>query len=292
MGREIRPFSDQEPGGKTYAERQAVYDDMINRMRNANITPNRLRTPNGHFIAYVLQHAATVGQNAAASAAGFAQWHCNECARRIEALSKLSIDGRRSLVHLDLPEGELADRIHYQAMNDAAEAIVSADAHPTTLLVLPPAQASVLGYAPVTGTYKHWSVSIDERHMTSSALTLEHFELVKKALHRYLPLFPTLKRRFSVEGASVSLALVRACLDKATYGNKFMPAFDWFAQTLLERGEHSAQLAQQLLLSPVTSDGDGTSACCPFYHTVNGNIIDFFRCRPCRSDVRRSGRVN
>ena len=112
-------------------------------------------------------------------------------------------------------------------------------------------------------------------------------ELIGKAFHRYLPeMLPKLISNLFTHGvveAIESLELMKLCLAKAAYGNKFQPTVDWLlriaqhvrATKPMEHMNHSEKYvfyAQILLWGPIRKDNQDALAY--FYHTANNNIID------------------
>lgn len=224
------------------------------------------------------------------------QFNCRECGRRAENYCKHSTKyGLPVFLHPSCVEElsyphciEFVSKEDYDLYSDMSS--LSCNLVKSPIVGLKIVDKSLYDYPQESGGFHHWIVRVP-KHYESSNFSNKEILKIESAFHRYLPeLMPSLvakitgESRENLDSSKQSLLLMKECLDVATYGNKFIPALDWclnIVNDLLssEKSLHKMTdyekwtfYATHLLVSPISEELHG--AVCPFYHTVNNNILD------------------
>jgi hypothetical protein len=258
--------------------------------------PTRLTLSDGRKLNVVFCHDVSPEDKSKMYKLVHDQFNCRECGRRAENYCKHSTKDGLS-VFLPPHNVEKFSLSHFKdcvtdtdlkLYNDISSLACNLVKNPIVGLKI--VNKSLYDYPRESGGFHHWTVHVPQSYMSSNFSNKEILK-IESVFHRYLSeLMPSLVTKITGESkenlnsSKESLLLMKECLNAATYGNKFIPALDWclnIVNDLLssEKSLHKMTdhekwtfYATHLLLSPILEELHG--AVCPFYHTVNNNILD------------------
>lgn len=286
----IAPLEEYNQREMDYETRLFRHKKVRDEMTSSPIAPLVLKLPGGEQVAAVFTHETQNDELDTLRVFSTVQFNCRECGIRARHFGNLS-DTEGPLFFNAKTVKKITDHDLelYKKMGDVTKKITSG---PITDIVLVKGRY-VSGVQPIKGEsattgeiFRHWAFTIADTDMTTNGISDAKLELIESALHRYIPEnLPSMIKKLvgsDTQGAINSLEMMEQCCHQATYGNKWLPALRWVLDIVkglksqyMSQRETWAFFAQHLLKAPISKDLYG--AVCPFYHTVNSNIIDLLR---------------
>ena len=238
-----------------------------------------VRGTDGEIWSWLFEHEATHGNRHKAYQMMKASGNCHICSERFRTMSHISdMNGYICRPFMNIS----SEYIHQSEFHKMSRFAFDTCEYPISNLILV-RDSSVLGYVEKVGGWSHILRTIDPSHLTTCT-DEERITLVKNCISRYVTsgLFQRFMSRLVAQDKD-SLGLMKTCLDKAAYGDKFIPAVDWCGSVLDDIATHSKSwihfspkekigfAIKHIIRAGLSKDISGSVAM--LFQTANNNII-------------------
>ncbi len=252
---------------------------IANPLASRPVNPLIVKDIDDTTLHFLFQHQVPIGGRDRAYYLMKRMDNCHTCADRfgqMHAISDMDSSIFSSFAEIDTAFDQCAE---YKKL--AAHSTTACDFAITDLILLQ--KTNLFGHNISVGGFSHITRPVNPEHVTIniSART----QLILDAIPRYVTsgLFDRFLTRLIVQGQD-SLDLMKTCLDKATYGHKFIPAVNWCSAVLADLATHSKKWQyftpkekiafglHHIIRAGLDKDMSGSVAL--LFQTAHGNIID------------------
>jgi len=199
------------------------------------VKPLIVQDINDKQLSFLFQHEVTTSGRKKAFHMMKDQDHCNTCSERFRSLHAVSDLSGSIFSCFDNISSEYIHHKNYSQIADFSKSNCKKPICGLILLQNP----TVMGYEEEVGGFHHITRLVNPSDITTCDDSTR-IALIVDCIPRYLTsgLFERLVLRLVPQGKD-SLNLMKTCLDKAPYGNKFIPAVNWCEAILNDLETHS-----------------------------------------------------
>jgi hypothetical protein len=259
------------------------FHELTRLLETKPIHPLIVQDIDGKNVSLLFQHEAK--QTHKAYCAMKNMDHCHMCAERHSITCAVSdMEGPIMMNKLIIDNTiESSNKYHKACSKMVTDCEIACKSKITGLILVK--NDTLFGFKQNVGGWSHLCRPVNASDKTDATITIERQKLIEGAIERYISsdLFDRLMNRLISQGI-VSINLMKTCLHKAAYGNKFLPAVEWLESILIDlemidvKYDHMNPkqkwefLMKHIMRAALSKDSQGTVAL--LFQTAHHNVID------------------